>query len=274
MSVGGQVPVMECVRASYAFLSARWREAVAPALLVAGAMGLVGLATGAGSGLTAILALVLYFAALLSYSAALLRCALGIDAAVRMRLGADEARLLLVAIAATAILLLVLFSAFLAFSLVLTVMLGFSGVDPSVAEQGGPEAVFQALGRSGEIIRVVGVFMVLAVVVFTALRLALAGAATIAEGRFMLLATWSWTKGAAWRMLAAFLLVTGPILALIILAQVQIAALFGGADALVPRTIAAMIVAFVGALLLTTLRQGLTAYLYRGLRPAVNGAGT
>jgi hypothetical protein len=97
------------------------------------------------------------------------------------------------------------------------------------------------------------------------LRLFLVNVATIAEGRIMAFSTWRWTKGDALRILAASLIVLFPIQAPIWLAVGVLASALGSSVAGV--AILTFLQAVAQNLFLVPALSGLSAFLYRGLRP-------
>ncbi|MCG8441982.1 MAG: hypothetical protein MI723_09245 [Caulobacterales bacterium] len=270
MSATGNVPVLECVRASYSFLGGWWRAALAPALVVVVADVLLGLASiSGGMGLVFVVGLAA-LAANFSYSAAVLRVAVGRDSALRLRLGADEARLFVATVSIVGVMLLVLISGLLALGLVLNILLAVSGAP--APEAGDLQGIAEALGTTGEGVMFAGFFLLTAAIVFVLVRLFLVGPATIAEQRVMVFATWTWTKGSAWRLLGATVLSIAPALIGLLLLQGiiggVIAGLAGAPDAPAVLLSGRAMSAYGLAVVVVLLRQGLAAYVYRGLRPA------
>jgi hypothetical protein len=102
---------------------------------------------------------------------------------MKLRLGADELRLFLVAVIKTAVTMALVFFVLFTFEL--------SGIG------------------SGQVVEMVGRLVLLALLVIAALvwiRLSLAGPATCAEGRVLVFQTWPLTGGQFWRLVGAYLM--------------------------------------------------------------------
>lgn len=138
-----------------------------------------------------------------------------------------------------------------------------------------PETLWAALGPGGQLtlrLLIVG-FLVGAMVI--SMRLSLAPAATVAHKQILVFQTWALTKGQFLRMFAATVLVVFPpmIASLVLGAIVGAAAslaISGEPDAvnLPTALVSGLIPSLISAFVILPLSAGLTAYLYRGLRPA------
>jgi len=267
------VPVMKTAQAGFAFMQARWREALPVAIisalggtalnlsLMVGAGALVTLAATAGALATGAV-----------FSGAAYRVALGRDAAFAPRFGHDEQRLIMLAIALAAFLMLVGVAAFIPVMLVVfSVAASQAGIEAIESAQVNTQAgLFEVLGPAGSILYVIGAAGVAGLIVWLGLRLCLAQAATVGQQRFIMLKTWPWTKGDTLRILGALLIAMAP--PILIIAVIQ-AGLVGLAASSVP----ALGLMYFAANLASTLTAGLIgaglfSFLYQGLRPPSEGA--
>ena len=277
------VPVIQSVRAAWAFRQLHWRRvagvlaAVAAANTVDQALDLSG---GQGPAQFAVTILSLLFL-LLAYGA-LLRLAFADEhpgdpefepGPHGFQWGKPERRLL----GMGALLVFLLLLAILTLVFVVFLIFVTAGVGAVTAET-SPESVMAALGPGGQAMLgvVVGLFMV--AVILLSIRLTIAPAATVALRRIQVFEVWPLTRGQFWRILAASLLVSVPsIIAGVftgIAFEMIAAPAAEGAQVVLPLSdalLVAVIPNLVAAFLVLPMGVGLIAYLYRGLRPAADG---
>jgi hypothetical protein len=106
-------------------------------------------------------------------------------------------------------------------------------------------------------------------------RLYAAAPATFAEKQVRTFETWAWTKGNMLRIIAARLIALIPAFLVMAIGQGLVSAAFGLGDTAAqalgqadPRAIAVSFVSnFLFALVYSSIEAGLSAYLYRGLKP-------
>jgi len=268
-----QVPVLRSVQAAWGFFLSHWRRAVPAALI--GALGgtvmeqgLAAAQAGAAPG-GALLALFAGFAGVIVFQAALYRMALRPEESGQfgLALGSDELRLAGVTLALAAFIGLVMLVGFVTLMLVVGVVaaatLGPEAINQATIESQPP--LSELLGPAGMVIFVIGMGALIAVAVWLGARLALAAPATVAERRYVLLASWPWTRGSALRIVGAALLAIAPVTAAFALMQsLVLSALPPDSGALLP---IAFVIEFGAALTAGVVTVGLYAYLYQGLRP-------
>ncbi|MGE3141824.1 MAG: hypothetical protein AB7L65_00745 [Hyphomonadaceae bacterium] len=269
----GKVPILQSVRAGAAFVGARWRvltpitfAGVAAVLVAAGL-------TGALSAAPALPLLMFLLQALVmgAVYAGYLGVALKGDEERRGAFFGDVARLIPAMAVTGLFLFLLMFIAFLPGGVVLT-----AASAPWAAElqahAGDPAATSLILQRAMQANP--APFLALAAIyafIWLALtsRLYLVAPATVAENHVRTFETWAWTKGAMLRIAAARLLLLAPLSAGLFVAQGLLAhwaRAQGGETA--QGWAAGLAVVFVFAsLVVLALEAGLSAYLYRGLRP-------
>ena len=149
-----------------------------------------------------------------------------------------------------------------------------SGVGSVIKEGATPEDLLKALGPGGTTALglVVGAFVI--GLIYVAIRISLAPAATVSRRRISVFDTWVLTKGQVWPLLIATLIVSLPSIgAGILLGIVEnvVGTHTGPRDgvqvampgALVLGLIPGLVVAFIQL----PVSVGLVAYLFRGLRP-------
>lgn len=269
------VPVLQAVRAANAFRQLHWRQ-VAPVLGIVAvtdalvqALSLMRMA----SGLWAIFNIVAVIAAY----GALLRLAFADEHAGDadftpgkggLQFKRPELRLMAMGMLLGALIILLGLVVAFAGSLLL-VTTGF--ISPEAAKAAGAaEGNWAALSPDAQ--RGIGILgaMAIAAVVYVAVRLSLAPAATVARKQILIFQTWALTRGQFWRILAATAIVSIPTI-------VVMAAIWFGLDALTtgdaPASapvafIAGALHGLVGGFVAVPLNIGLSAFLYRGLRPA------
>lgn len=99
-------------------------------------------------------------------------------------------------------------------------------------------------------------------------KLSLAPAATIAEKRIVISKSWVLTRGEFWRIAAAQLLATVvPFFAASVLGAVLAGLVAAGGQPKIGALVAIAVASAVSAFVVTPVSVGLSAYLYRGLRP-------
>jgi hypothetical protein len=264
----GKVPIDQTVRAGFAFMASSlpvtFPAGVFVAVFAAAAQVLAGPAFAAPGPLALGFVLLVTLASI-SYTAFLYRLALREDATgfFGLKLGADEGRLIGVVAGLTFVLAVMVLVGVFILALAIAVALTQSGVSPAQL-QGDEAATQKALMQilqspSG------GVFWallagMLAIVLWVSVRLSLASAATIGEGRMVLFSTFAWTRGNVLNMFIALLPALAP--------QAGIALL---ADQISGAGIASVALRFVLAAIQMTLlipaQAGMYAFLYKGLRP-------
>ncbi|HTI68252.1 MAG TPA: hypothetical protein VL460_11965 [Caulobacteraceae bacterium] len=274
-----KVPILQSARAALEFRRLHWRRVtgVLTAVAVGGTLNAAGELSG-NVGLRGIGEVIYLVATAMAY-AALMRLAFADehpdDPEFRpgpqgFQWGRPEWRLLGVA-------LLVLFAYVIALLMVIFVamlVLVVSGVSGAVKEGATPEALLAALGPGAT--TVLGLLMIAFMVgmIYAAVRISLAPAATVSRKRISVFETWRLTKGQAWPVLLATLLVSLPsIVTALVLAVVvrQTGHPTGPEGALQIAMPGALIVGLLPGLVVAYLQLplgvGLVAYLFRGLRP-------
>lgn len=277
----GKVPIDESVRAAYQFMTSSVGVLFPAAALVAvfAAAGQVLTSPASpNSGLGAIVFAVALIGNI-AFVAFVLRLALREDASgfFGLRLGADELRVgavtaILYAIIALMLVVFVIVGSFLAATLAMQ-----SGVTPDQVktEAGAQEYLKSLLTGPAAPIFLLLIIAFFAGAAWLSIRFGVALPATIGERRIMMLSTFAWTKGNAFRILAANIIVAvPPFLATAIVASLisaVLGAVTGAASAASLSLPALFVVQFVtqlGVLVAVTPAQlGLFAYLYKGLRP-------
>jgi hypothetical protein len=228
-------------------------------------------ATSPGLGGAALLLTMASIAFGLGYTAFVYRLALRNDASgfFGLKVGKDESNLLGATVVVGFFFAIVFVLGVVIFSVAMVPAAAQANVDLSGITPGDEAAVVQAFGEifrgpGGPYLMALGVALG-AIVIWLGLRLFLVNVATVAEGRIMAFSTWSWTKGDALRILAAALIVILPI-ALPIGIGVGIIGAAVGTNAA-----GAAVLTFLQAraqnLFLVPALSGMSAFLYRGLRP-------
>ncbi len=268
----GKVPVLASVRAAYGVLAQNARRLAPIALIGMGALLLVSALSGqaAQSGPMAFLTLVLNLAVFAGIYAAFLAVALFDPGRPRAAIGADAGRLIAAMSIIGFFLLLIMLVAFMAGAIVLGAML--APYQAEIEASGGDPAVMSALLEQlyrDDPAPLLGLALVYAAV-WLALtsRLYLVAPATVSEQAVRTFETWAWTRGAMYRITLARLAVLGPIYLALVLIQNAIVEAVTAAPSDPPAL--AMIGTFVlliGSMLALALEAGLSAFLYRGLKP-------
>lgn len=277
------VPVVEAVRAAFAFRRHHWRQVV-PALgvvAVGSAIDFAGELTG-DSGLRLIGSLINLVATIVAYGA-LLRLAFVDERPEEPELqpGAGglqwrrpETRILGV-IGLMFLVGLIATTAFILVGVILVMVLLSAGLIQPLSPGATPQQITEAMTPQSAAILVGFLFACGAVVVYLFCRLILALPATISRGKVAVFETWALTKGQAWRIFAAVVLSNAPSIAAGLLLAVLVSILAGsGAEgeavrlALPAALPLAVIWGVVAGFIQLPVTIGLSAYLYRGLRPA------
>ncbi len=269
-AASGQVPVLECVRAGAAFVVQNFRALLGP--ILGGAVGLAlgsviaGAARGSSGLLIAGMALQLIVVG--SAYASFLTLALKKDAP-RAELGADSLRLL----GAMTIL-----SFFLGLLALLGLMVGLMALASTLAPYQADMAAAQddpvaTQALAARILEENPAPTFTLVAIFTAAwmaltsRLYLVAPATIAEGRIRVFETWPWTKGAMLRIAAARILLIWSGMVVLVFAQAGAELLLrAGAPSWVGLPLVGVF--SVMSMVIYAAEAGLSAYIYRGLRPS------
>jgi hypothetical protein len=272
----GQVPVMECVQAALGFFRTHAAAMLAPAAITAAALTPLQVmalqAQAAGDPGPGLLANLLGGVITAPFLAGCFRAFLNPTQPPRvaLALNRDGLNLAGVSLSIAFFFLIFLMIGFFAIMLVMSGMVAGAGLNAQDFEgdpQAAAERLVQALGPQGMLI--LGLLLgVLAVASgWISARLVLAGPATVAEGRMLAFSTWGWSRGNGWRVLAALLIVglVGGGAAMFLTGLLS--AVFGGPDTSLGQIVAAFVGAFASAVLMLGPFAGLTAYLYKGLRP-------
>lgn len=277
----GKVPILESVRAGYAFARASWRT-YAPAAVLTAALFALTETFGTTHDRPNALDLVFSmgsFAASLALSAFLFRLAQRQDASgfYGLKFGKDELNLLGAMIVVGFFFLIVLVVGVVVLSVALAVAAPAAGVDletlgaDPAAAQAGLVAIFT--GPSGWLAWLV-MGALLALFFWLAARLALSSAATVGEGKIMAFSTWDWTRGNAFRILATLFASAFPIGLVIGFVTGFIGAALGvgtSPEGMTGPIASRAVVQFLSALgqflVLTPVLAGVTSHLYNGLRP-------
>jgi hypothetical protein len=277
------VPVLEAVRAAFAFRKTAWRP-VAPvlsAVAVGSALETAGALSG-DAGLQSVGTLIYLVSTCMAY-AALMRLAFTDerpdDPELKIGKGGfqwtrPEVRLLGVA----GLLLLfglIALSLFIFLGVLVVMVLMGGGVIQPIQANATPDQIREAFGPQGLALVSALAMAFAAVMIFVSIRVGLAPAATIARGRVAVFQTWRLTKGQFWRIFAATLLSSWPMIAAQFIATPLVSLLSGQASPATPTDLPlvqaapiAVALAMVLAFVQLPVSVGLTAFLYRGLRPA------
>jgi hypothetical protein len=228
-----------------------------------------GTAPGAGAASLVITLVTILFG--LGYTALTYRLALRNDSSgfFGLKVGKDESNLLGAAVVVGFFFLIVVVLGIVIFSIALMPAAEQAGVDLTSIAPEDEAAMLQAFGEifkgPGGPFLIALCVLLGAFVLWLSLRLFLVNVATIAEGRIMAFSTWSWTKGDALQILAATLVVVIPIAVPIGLAIGALGAALGAGA--VGDTVLTFLQALAQNLFLVPAISGLSAFLYRGLRP-------
>ncbi len=263
----GKAPVFEIVRAGIAFARSNFALYLPAAALVS-AINAVGGSLASIKGIpdaAAALVLTISFLANLSFTTFLLRLAVRgeRDGFLGLKLGAEEGRLLLVSIATAAFGALIGVIGLFVVSSAVSIAARQSGVDLQAIAQ-DQEALAKVVaaqfsGQNGVVLwAIVALFIV--GIAWIAARLAVAPAATVGERRMLILTTFPWTRGNAFRILAAlapFQVLSGALLLSSLAVQGAAPVVF----------LLDLVLNFAQLAFITPAMLGATAYLYKGFRP-------
>jgi hypothetical protein len=280
-----RVPVLESVREGFAFVAREWR-AILPLAVIGGvAVGGVQIFTDMARARqdmgAATLGMIGAIVVQVVLVAAFLRRALSHgEAPLALRAGRDEANLLGTAFSLGFLYVIIAIFALLFTSMCLAALAAGSDIDLGALQTLAPEEAArrfaEALGADGLAVLLLLVIAFLALFVWIAARVVLAYPATIAEGRMIVFSSWGWTKGSGLRISTALVLLFlgGVFLGTVALAPFGVALdlAFGKGAQLNPSSPAHWILSLLGGLANTMFSTapyaGMTAFLYRGLRPA------
>lgn len=267
----GKVPIVASVQAALTFLRTEFRALATPLAMGATALALV---AALGGGLTQsvpglMLALLLQGAVLAVIYAAFLGVALKEPGARRGAIFSDGARLW----AAMSII-----GFFLALVFIVALIPGVIALSAAFAPYEGELTAAQgdpiAMNALAERILAENPAPTLALaalylVAWFALtsRLYLVAPASVAENAIRTFETWPWTKGAMLRIAAARLLLLGPLSALLFALQSVALQWIQASPPAAPIVLVIMLGFLTATLILLALEAGLSAFLYRGLRP-------
>lgn len=264
----GQVPILESVRAGYAFVAGHWRALLMPAIAGSLALVLVSAIGGsmAGQAGGVILAVMLQLLVVGATYAAFLAIAIKGES-WRAGVAGDAARL----IAAMAIVGFFLFLLFMVALIPGAIALGavFEPYrDEMVAAQNDPiamNALATRMFQENPAPTLVLTTLYAAAWMTLTSRLFLVAPATVAENAMRTFETWPWTKGSMLRIAAARIMLLWPAtLALFLVQSAATQAVQGGMAAL---ALPAVLLISIATMALYALEAGLSAYLYRGLKP-------
>ncbi len=168
-------------------------------------------------------------------------------------------------LAVTLILMAILFAIVVAVGLILlaAIIVGFASRNGPL-NTASPEAIVQAMGPGGS--AAMSFVLVIAAFLFAwmSIRLSLALPATAAEGKVRLISTWDLTKGNAFRIFVAYLVVSAPVLLVTVIAALVAEGRPDPASSRIWLNAAGSAVAVVFYLPITV---GLIAFIYRRLAP-------
>lgn len=263
----GKVPVLESARAGITFVGAEWRALLRPMFGGAGALFLA----AALLPTAALPAVLVFFVGVTAAYGAFLRQALGVATGGLQAFGVDVGRLLGSAAIVGFFVLLLMLVAGMAGGVALMTQL--APYEAQLAQVQGDLAATNTIlmGAYEENPTPFLILTALYVLVFYAVtsRLYLTAPATIADKRVRTFETWPWTKGSLLRIAAARFVLLVPLnfLAMMI-AQLggPIAAAAGPAAPFAAFAFLMILTLMLMALLAA--EAGLSAFLYRGLKPA------
>lgn len=270
---GGKVPIFESAGQAVGFLREHWRFAAAVAgmgaLAQAGAFLLLG---------PNVLWLVVLGVVGAAVTAAFLGAAIKGEAGAASRLGGDGAR---VFASMSIVGFFMAIAAFMILYVAMSVLIAPYAAEAQAAQE-DQAALMAIMNRAIEAQPSVIMWsMIVGGVVLLALtsRLYLAAPGSVAENRIVVFDSWRWTKGNMLRIAAARIVLLGPALILVGALQ-SIAALALGAPGGNPAALAGLaasnpvgfalfyaVASFFQLGLFGALEAGLSAYLYRGLKP-------
>lgn len=268
------LPIFDAAQAGFIHLRETARESLIPAALTALAGAVVQFMILGSPAWALPLGLLSVFISV-PFLAAHYRRALGLGPCA-LRLGADEAHL---AGALWAIYFFLLIVGVIGLFLVIiasAIGMAAVGVDAGSVPQ-EPQAMLEAIGPRGMLVLLLCLAPLLAAMIWINARLICFGAASIDQKRIMAFSTWSWTKGAALRILAAIIALALPLaLGVGVAGGAAGAALLGigGEPAAliasrpVPVFLYALTTQFASLFLLAGPLAGQAAFLYRGFSPA------
>lgn len=268
----GKVPVMQCVGAAYRFALANWVSLLPACLAVGVAMALTPLLAGSGPrGLTMLLAMLVSALANAVLISAILRRALRPADAGLPQLGADEFRLLGVAMV---IGLMFLPLGVLVGAVLMSLLAGQIASSPEALAvlmqdpDALQETLTQSLSPAGQMAFSAFILLIFAIGVWLGVRLFLVNAATVGEKRMVILQTWNWTRGNLARVAFAMFLALFPPMIVGGVITTLFMEFAGDLSQASLVTVAALsgVQAFIAAVTNIPL-YALSAELYRGLRP-------
>jgi hypothetical protein len=279
MAAEGKVPVLESVKAGYAFMRGSLRT-VAPAAALAGAVSaLTEIAADTNPGPLMFLVMLVFLAVSIAYTAFTLRLALNNDASgfFGLKAAQDEANLLGATVVAGFFYFIVAIPCFVAVMLAIGMAASRAKISLEGME-GDPQAAAAALatiftGPDAPMVWIV-VIAALLLLLWLMSRLSLSSVATVGERRVMVFSTWEWTRGNAWRLLAATTLVILPLMFAVTFVSGFVSGVLGVTPTpegmkgpFAARVFVQLLQGFGQFLFVTPAISGLMAHLYRGLRP-------
>jgi hypothetical protein len=279
----GKVPVIECFTLAWRFMNDNWRILL-PAAAITAVLSQAGVAlvfavrpadatqSMLASTIWDVIAMLPAMVASMLFTAVVLRKAIRNEFIGRTGLvfGADEVRLLAVALALMCLLLPL---GGLFFFVMTGVVLSRLASSPEQLDilLNDPEAMSEALeaslGPTGVLAFVLFAILVMALAVYISVKLAMVNAATIGERRVVIFQTWSWSRGNLWRVLGALILTALPVFFLGNILESLRLSVLAAAPGMVTLMATNALIAFVLALgSIPSIALG--AILYKGLRPA------
>lgn len=274
----GKVPIVESAKAGFDFMRANL-HAVGPAA-ASGAVLLTAFSLLDAGPVGPILAVVL-IAFGVAFRALTFRLALGQDVSgpLGLKLGRDEMNLFAASLVIGFFMFIIAVMGFVLFAFALSMAAAQAGVtqEQLQGDQAQVQAAVLAILESPQAMPALAVPVLIAFgMAYLSARLALAGPATIGEHKLMAFSTWRWTEGNGLRILAACFLVVAPLSFVLLFVVNIVAGLVAAATGVTAATGPSVMVLGVVALVfglgiygvILPALSGLTAHLYKGLRPA------
>jgi hypothetical protein len=285
MSVpAGKVPIFECVKEGFLFLGRDWRGIIPIAVI--GGLALTPVQVWAESGQARGDLGVMLLATLASlvvqapFLAAFLRRAISRgEQPLAVKFGRDELNLIGAGVSLSFFYLILVFVAVFVIAIAVVAMTVSSGFDAAAAQTLPPDELAAqltaALGGDGVAILLALLALIAGFFLWLAARLALVYPATIGDGAMRVFSTWTWTRNNGLRIMAVLIVlvllaafVSGIVLALPLgLIEGMVGERMSEVGT-VGHAVTTFIAAAVSMGLVVAPITAMSAYLYRGLRPA------
>ena len=276
----GKVPIAETAAAGLKFFTENWRRILPACALLGVAYGFhfyaSALANASPSAAPlALLGSIAVLVLMILLGASFYRLALRNEypGALGISFGKDERAYLSASVWAALPMLMILLIAMFGLATILLPDLRASGMTPEQATVDQAFMTSLAQKHGGPVALIF--FAAAILIVWLSLRLVLAAAATLDSGKLKVWSTASWTKGNAWRIFAAILMLMAPLTILVLVIQSIVALAAGvnpdqaqaGTAAPTPGVaLYGFAYGLTSALSLAPM-AGLASYLYKGLRP-------